>query len=40
VVSLVIFLGYASIPVAVLTGMGGDYLKNKKAPTPTIETLR
>jgi hypothetical protein len=24
----------------VLTGMGGDYLKNKKAPTPTIETLR
>jgi succinate dehydrogenase / fumarate reductase cytochrome b subunit len=40
VVSLVVFLGYASIPVAVLTGMGGDYLKNKKAPTPTIETLR
>jgi len=41
VASFVIFLGYASIPVAVLTGMGGDYVKNlKKAPTTTTETLR
>jgi succinate dehydrogenase / fumarate reductase cytochrome b subunit len=41
VASFAVFLGYASIPVAVLTGMGGDYVKNlKKAPTTTIETLR
>jgi len=41
VVSLVVFLGYASIPVAVLTGMGSDYIKNiKKAPTTNTETLR
>jgi hypothetical protein len=41
VASFAVFLGYASIPVAVLTGMGGDYVKNlKKAQTTTIETLR
>jgi len=40
-VHLPVVLGYASIPVAVLTGMGGDYVKNlTKAPTTNTETLR
>ena len=41
VASFVIFLGYASIPVAVLAGLGADHVKN--VPTKdrvTLETLR
>jgi len=41
VASLVIFLGYASIPVAVLAGLGGEHVKNVQAPARvTLETLR
>ena len=41
VASFVIFLGYASIPVAVLAGLGGDHVKNAQAPARvTLETLR
>ncbi|MFM8878005.1 MAG: succinate dehydrogenase cytochrome b subunit [Verrucomicrobiota bacterium] len=41
IASLVIFLGYASIPVAVLAGLGGEHVKNVQAPARvTLETLR
>lgn len=40
VASFVIFLGYASIPLAVLAGMGGDHLRSQKAPITATETLR
>jgi len=41
VASFVVFLGYASIPVAVLTGMVGGQVQNTpKTPTTATETLR
>ena len=41
VASFVVFLGYASIPVAILSGMGGDHVKGlRPSPTNTTETLR
>jgi hypothetical protein len=36
VASLLIFLGYASIPLAVLGGLGKDYV-NKAAKTALVE---
>lgn len=33
VASVLVFLGYASIPVAVLAGLGGDYVKSRTAAT-------
>jgi len=38
IASLLIFLGYASIPVAVLAGMGRDYVTRKAAAAATAGT--
>jgi hypothetical protein len=38
VVALVIFLGYSSIPVAVLCGHGREYLKQVVEQTGTVST--